>query len=125
MNFCHDCSSTHMGGDCGMSWKERVGTSQVSAGAKTFPQNYYDNSAVDDTFGGREGQKKILEETQGVGTLRWRNGEPYKRNRLDGSYERANSKDINSILSGPEEIISPADIEARRNASSRSTSSKR
>jgi hypothetical protein len=93
-----------MGGDCGMSYKERIGSVQVSAGAKTFPINYYDNNALTDTFGGKTGADSIREETEGVGVLRWRRGEPYKLK--DGNYERATAKDINKVLSGPVEEVS-------------------
>jgi len=106
MNFCHDCESEHMGGDCGMSYKERIGSVQVSAGAKTFPVNYYDNNALIESFGDRSESDRIREETQGVGVLRWARGEPYKKNLKDGTYERANSKDIDKVLSGPIEEVS-------------------
>lgn len=86
-----------------MSYRQRIGSVQVSAGAKTFPINYYDNSALTESFGDKSESDRILDETQGVGVLRWRRGEPYKLK--DGSYERANSKDLDKVLSGPIEEV--------------------
>jgi hypothetical protein len=95
------------------------GAAQMAAG------RYIDTEALEDTFP-REGAEQILEETDGVGTLKpdWKlrgrtqhtdaEGNPtsatydqdlrglYKRDRKTGDWEQASSKDVDKVLFGKE-----------------------
>lgn len=78
------------------AFKAKLRTIQFSAGAKTYPKNYYDSEALDDSFGpDREGY--VDEVTHGVGPLKRGPDGFYKKNR-HGEYERATEKDVDELL---------------------------
>lgn len=67
--FCPDCKSEHIGEvPCGMSWLERVRSTQVDGQVNDSrtKKKYWDQEAVSASFG-EDARDKVMEDTQGRG----------------------------------------------------------
>jgi len=81
-------------------FQEKIRSIQFGKGTKTNPRNYYDADALREQNLTPD-RDEVLGLTGGVGPLKWHRGEPYKRDRHSGEYERATLKDMETLL-GPE-----------------------
>jgi hypothetical protein len=81
-----------------VTFKEKLKSIQFSAGAKTYPKNYYDNEAVEQVFGGEEAQAEYLDAVEGL-PLKWDKKTPYKKDKA-GDYVKADSKDMTRVMYG-------------------------
>lgn len=86
-----------------LSFKDKLKTIQFGAGAKTFPKNYYDASALADINMTSDGREEHLEITEGM-PLRWHTDAqghrtPYRKDKV-GDYVRATEKDLDRVMYG-------------------------
>ena len=89
MAYCASCGRGSWACACGIPFALKVKGIQFSAGAKTYPRNYYDTQAVNSQFGS-DARELMLEETDGVGALRRdSSGTLYRQDRSTGDYVRA------------------------------------
>jgi hypothetical protein len=80
----------------------KVAGIQFSAGAKTYPKNYYDQAAVDYTFGGQEARDEYMEIVDGM-PLKWREEGgrrvAYRKDKV-GDYVKADAADLRRVMHG-------------------------
>jgi len=81
-----------------LSFKEKLKTLQFSAGAKTYPKNYYDNEALEQLGFTEEGKDEYLETMEGI-PLKWDKKTPYKKDKT-GDYVKADKKDMERVMFG-------------------------
>lgn len=97
--YCSVCGRGSWACVCNVPFAEKLGTLQVSAGAKTNPINYFDSEAIRRDFGEEGTEEYIREDTHGVGTLRRDSkGDFYKKSWKTKEYEKATPKDIDNAL---------------------------
>jgi hypothetical protein len=98
MAYCGTCKRGSWACSCQLSFAEKVKGIQFSAGAKTYPRNYYDTQAVNSQFG-TNARERMLEETAGVGPLRrGEDGGLYKQDRQTGDFIQASAQEVDSLL---------------------------
>ena len=79
-------------------FKEKLRSIQFSAGAKTYPKNYYDKQALDQIGFDEAGKQEHLDIMEGK-PLKWDKGVPYRKDKV-GDYIRASEKDMNQVMYG-------------------------
>jgi len=87
----------------GLSFKDKLKSIQFSAGAKTYPRNYYDSQALEQIGMDAEGREEHLEVTEGM-PLRWRtdaqgNRTAYRKDKV-GDYVKATEQDLDRVMYG-------------------------
>lgn len=98
MAYCGTCNRGSWACTCNLSFAEKVQGIQFSAGAKTFPRNYYDTQAVNSQFG-VTAREQMLEDTNGVGPLqRATDGSLYRRDRQTGDFVQASAQEVDALL---------------------------
>lgn len=81
-----------------ISFKEKLKSIQFSAGAKTYPKNYYDKQALEQVGFTDEGREEHLEVTEGT-PLKWHKRTPYIKDKA-GDYVKADEKDMERVMYG-------------------------
>lgn len=81
-----------------LTFKEKLKTLQFSAGAKTYPKNYYDNQALEQLGFTEEGRDEHLETMEGM-PLKWDKKTPYRKDK-HGDYVKATDKDMERVMYG-------------------------
>ena len=79
-------------------FKEKLKSIQFSAGAKTYPKNYYDNQALEQLGFTDEGREEHLDVTEGT-PLKWDKKTPYLKDKA-GDYVKATDKDMTRVMYG-------------------------
>lgn len=85
LHDCKSCGSQHMGGDCGMTMRQRLRTVRLDKGWMPYRgenlDNYFDDEPLKDIFGmdHKEREAELMDETQGVGTCSAEEFEYYER----------------------------------------------
>lgn len=98
MAYCATCKRGSWACTCHLSFSDKVKGIQFSAGAKTYPRNYFDTQAVNSQFGANA-REQMLEDTAGVGPLRRaEDGSLYRQDRQTGDFIRATEQEVDSIL---------------------------
>lgn len=96
--YCSKCGRGSWACTCSLSFAEKVKGIQFSAGARTYPRNYYDTQAVEAQFG-TTAREQMLEETSGVGPLRQGDdGSLYRQDRQTGDFVRATEQEVDALL---------------------------
>ena len=87
---------------CDTCFKHKIKSIQFSAGAKTYPKNYYDQGALDQINMTKEGNEERLEMLEGV-DLRWRTEHgkrvPYAKDKV-GDYVKADERTMDRVVYG-------------------------
>jgi len=80
------------------AFKEKLHSIQFSAGAKTYPKNYYDQEALNQIGMDKEGLEEYKDTMEGL-PLKWDKKTPYKKDKT-GDYVKADNKDMQRIMYG-------------------------
>jgi hypothetical protein len=81
-----------------LSFKDKLKTIQFSAGAKTYPKNYYDQEALNQIGMDKEGLEEYKDVMEGT-PLKWDKKTPYIKDKA-GDYVQADHKDMTRIMHG-------------------------
>lgn len=97
-DVCPNCGSTvtrKPGTDC---FRCKLLDVQFSAGAKTYPKNYYDNQALEQLGFTEEGREEHMDIVEGM-PLKWDRKTPYRKDKV-GDYVKATDKDVQRMMYG-------------------------
>lgn len=81
-----------------ISFKDKLKSIQFSAGAKTYPKNYYDQQALDQINMTKDGVEEYKDTMEGT-PLKWDKRTPYVKDKT-GDYVKATDKDMTRIMYG-------------------------
>lgn len=88
---CPDCGSSHLGGSCGLTFRERLLSVKVDPAAleTRTKHDYYDAESVAETFG-EDAEDRMMTATKGLGPIkRDRHGNLWHRERKSRDIVRA------------------------------------
>ena len=97
--LCRDCGSEHMGGPCGLTFRQRLLSTRVDPTAletRTL-RNYYDPESL--PWDGDEAYATMMDNTDGIGYAKTgTDGEVYHRNRNTGEVEALDNRSLDVLL---------------------------